>query len=151
MDTKALLYGLIGFFAGGLLVSVAATYPSSEHSGHIEEKRWAGYTSHQGASHDTYAADLPRKSQYTQSEAPHHTFASSGCTSLCMPTAPLRDDFAEDIDRDNKKKRPQPPYIIFASRFADLSRYHSHLARIVLSSTNPHLAINAKRPLVLRL
>lgn len=25
MDTKALLYGLIGFFAGGLLVSVAAT------------------------------------------------------------------------------------------------------------------------------
>ena len=25
MDTKALLYGLIGFFLGGLLVSVAAT------------------------------------------------------------------------------------------------------------------------------
>lgn len=25
MDTKALLYGLIGFFLGGLLVSIAAT------------------------------------------------------------------------------------------------------------------------------
>lgn len=25
MDTKSLLYGLIGFFIGGLLVSVAAT------------------------------------------------------------------------------------------------------------------------------
>lgn len=26
METKPLLYGLIGFFAGGLLVSLAATY-----------------------------------------------------------------------------------------------------------------------------
>lgn len=26
MDTKALLYGLIGFFLGGLLVSLVATY-----------------------------------------------------------------------------------------------------------------------------
>lgn len=26
MDTKSLLYGLVGFFAGGLLVSVAATF-----------------------------------------------------------------------------------------------------------------------------
>lgn len=25
METKSLLYGLIGFFAGGLLVSIAAT------------------------------------------------------------------------------------------------------------------------------
>lgn len=40
MDTKPLLYGLIGFFLGGLLVSIAATTfdkPDSEDAtGHSE-------------------------------------------------------------------------------------------------------------------
>lgn len=33
METKALLYGLIGFFLGGLIVSLAATYlPATDHN-----------------------------------------------------------------------------------------------------------------------
>lgn len=34
METKSLLYGLIGFFVGGLLVSVAATFekPTMDHT-----------------------------------------------------------------------------------------------------------------------
>lgn len=56
METKPLLYGLIGFFLGGLLVAIAATTFNKP-----EQKKTSTQTSMTGMSMDQMTADLTGK------------------------------------------------------------------------------------------
>lgn len=56
MQTKPLLYGLIGFFVGGLLVAIAATTFNKP-----EQKEAANNSSMSGMSMDDMATDLKNK------------------------------------------------------------------------------------------